>query len=91
MEDSTILAINGIAAITSGTIVAVEPVLLPTSALVNGISNIKSIRNGMLLTILRHDSYRASAHPLRSIFIIIGNPKEFPIIIKKARHHNFRT
>ena len=49
MEDSTILAINGIAATTSGTMVAVDPVLLPTTSRVNGMSRINSIKNGILL------------------------------------------
>ena len=52
MEDSTIRAINGIAATTSGTIVAVDPVLFPIKNLVNGINRISKIRNGTLRTIL---------------------------------------
>ena len=52
MELSTILAINGMAATTKGTIVALEPVLFPTNIRVNGISKINRIKNGTLLTTL---------------------------------------
>ena len=45
-EDSTILATNGAAATTSGTTVAVEPIVVPTISLVNGSIATSRMRKG---------------------------------------------
>ena len=51
-EDSTIRAINGAAAITSGTMVALEPMVVPVMKRVIGITAISRIKNGMERVIL---------------------------------------
>jgi hypothetical protein len=47
IEDSTNRAINGAAAITSGTIVAVDPMVVPVISRVNGITAINKIKKGI--------------------------------------------
>lgn len=46
-EDSTILAMKGAAAIQRPTIAALEPITVPTTIFVKGISAIRRIRKGM--------------------------------------------
>ena len=57
-EDSIIRATYGAAAMTSGTIVAVEPYALPAIARVTGITRIIRIKNGMERKILTTASSR---------------------------------